>query len=146
FSQEFQKRAPEAKLLSVDSALPLAALRAALPDTGVCSAVVVVSSVTSAVYNDKIDLPGALGDFVRQLTDGPAPVAFVSLGSPYLLEGFPKVAAFLAAFGSTPVSETAGVKALFGEIPITGTLPVTIPGFAKPGDGIQLPSSGTARR
>src|SRR5258706_2803166 len=63
FSQEFQKRAPEGKLLSVDSALPLAALDAALPDTRARSALVVVSSVTSAVYNDKIDLPGALGDF-----------------------------------------------------------------------------------
>jgi hypothetical protein len=32
------------------------------------------------------------------------------------------------------------VKALFGEIPITGHLPVTIPGFAKYGDGIELPA------
>ena len=102
FVQEFQKRAPEGKVLSVDSALPLAALEAALPDTSVCSAVVVVSSVTSAVYNEKVDLPGALGDFVRKLTDGPAPVAYVSLGSPYLLEGFPKVAAFLATLSLNP--------------------------------------------
>jgi hypothetical protein len=32
------------------------------------------------------------------------------------------------------------VKALFGEIPITGHTPVTIPGFAQLGDGIQLPA------
>ena len=31
-----------------------------------------------------------------------------------------------------------GGKALFGEIPIGGKLPVTIPGFAKYGDGIAL--------
>jgi hypothetical protein len=30
------------------------------------------------------------------------------------------------------------VKALFGEIPVTGHTPVSIPGFAKLGDGIQL--------
>jgi len=142
FVQEFQRRSPEGKVLSIDASLPLTAALAALPDTSVCSAVVVVSSVTSAVYNDKIDLPGSLGDFVRKLTDGRTPVALVSLGSPYLLEGFPKVAAFLATFGATSVSETAAVKALFGEIPITGHLPVTIPGFAQLGDGIQLPERG----
>jgi len=33
-------------------------------------------------------------------------------------------------------SERAAVKALFGEIPIHGKLPVTLPGIAKRGDGI----------
>jgi hypothetical protein len=32
------------------------------------------------------------------------------------------------------------VKALLGEMPITGTLPVTIPGLAKIGDGIMIGS------
>ena len=41
-------------------------------------------------------------------------------------------------FSTVPTSEVAAVKALFGEIPITGHLPVRIPGFAKLGDGIQL--------
>jgi beta-N-acetylhexosaminidase len=38
-------------------------------------------------------------------------------------------------------SEIAAVKALFGEIPIRGRLPVTLPDFARLGDGIQLPAS-----
>jgi beta-N-acetylhexosaminidase len=144
-AQEFQRRAapeqaPIHRPLVVDASLPLAAMEAALPDTSGCTAVVVVSSVTSAVNNEKVDLPGELGDFVRKLCEGPAPVLFVSLGSPYLLEAFPNVKVFLAAFGSTPASETAVVKALFGEIPVTGRLPVTIPGFAQLGDGIQLAS------
>jgi len=33
------------------------------------------------------------------------------------------------------------VKALFGEIPIRGHLPITIPDVAKYGDGIQLPAT-----
>ena len=37
------------------------------------------------------------------------------------------------------VSETAAVKAIFGEIPIGGHLPVTIPGIAKRGEGIVRP-------
>jgi hypothetical protein len=37
-------------------------------------------------------------------------------------------------------SEIAAVKALLGEIPIGEHLPVTIPGLAKYGEGIQLPA------
>jgi len=36
------------------------------------------------------------------------------------------------------------VKALFGEIAITGHLPVTIPGVAKYGDGLQIPAAHAA--
>jgi len=32
------------------------------------------------------------------------------------------------------------VKALFGEIKLNGRLPVTIPGLANYGDGIQMPA------
>jgi len=66
-------------------------------------------------------------------------VVFASVGNPYLLTEVPKVAAYLATFSITAVSEASAVKGLFGEIAITGRLPVTIPGFAALGDGIQMP-------
>jgi len=40
-----------------------------------------------------------------------------------------------------PPSEIAAVKALYGEMPIRGRLPVTIPDLAKFGDGMQLPAT-----
>jgi beta-N-acetylhexosaminidase len=137
FLQEFQHRASTARIMVADSNLPEAALESAVSDMRTCSAVVV------AAFADISDggslLPGSLGPFVEKLTNSPTPVAFVSVGSnPYLLTQFPKVAAYLATFSLTPPSETAAVKALFGEIPITGHLPVSIPGFAAVGEGIQL--------
>jgi hypothetical protein len=36
-------------------------------------------------------------------------------------------------------SEGSAVKAMLGDMKLTGRLPVTIPGAAKLGDGIQLP-------
>jgi beta-N-acetylhexosaminidase len=44
----------------------------------------------------------------------------------------------MTTYSTVPVAEIAAVKALFGEIAIGGKLPVTIPGFAKYGDGIVL--------
>jgi beta-N-acetylhexosaminidase len=55
-----------------------------------------------------------------------------------LITAYPKSAAYLATFSPTVASELSAAKALFGEIPITGRLPVTIPGIASFGDGIQL--------
>jgi beta-N-acetylhexosaminidase len=52
------------------------------------------------------------------------------------VRSFPKAAAFLLTFSTTPPSETAAVQALFGESPIRGRVPVTIPGVAKIGEGI----------
>jgi beta-N-acetylhexosaminidase len=81
------------------------------------------------------------GDFpqlIDMLVATGKPVALVALGSPYLLRNFPKVSAYLATFSTVPPSEIAAVKALLGEIPIRGHLPVTIPGLAKYGEGIQL--------
>jgi len=73
------------------------------------------------------------------------PVTLISLGSPYMIRSFSNARAYAATFSTTATSETAAVKAMFGEIAISGHLPVSIPGVAKIGDGIQLPASRPAK-
>ena len=73
------------------------------------------------------------------------PVTLAALGNPYLLRSFPDVKAYLTTYSTTSTSETALAKALFGEIAIGGHLPVTIPGIAKYGDGIQLSRASAIR-
>ena len=65
-----------------------------------------------------------------------ARTAVLAMGNPYLAQDFPAVQNYLCTFSNATVSETAAVKALFGEIPIHGHLPVTIPGIANRGAGI----------
>ena len=132
--QEFQRRAPNAKVVSVDTALPLAALEATAGDASACSAIVAASfaSVSTELKDVK--------PFLEKLAQGAAPLVLLPFENPYLLTSVPKAAAFLTTFSSSLPSEIAAVKALFGEIPITGHTPVTIPEFARPGDGIQLPA------
>jgi beta-N-acetylhexosaminidase len=130
---EFRRRAPKAKLVFVDNTMPGPALEAMVGDTSRCPAIVFATFTTNTTLN------GDIGPFVQKLTDGTVPVVFVTFGNPYLLKDFPRVAAYIATFSPTPPAETAVVKALFGEIAITGKLPVSIPGFAQYGDGIQLP-------
>jgi beta-N-acetylhexosaminidase len=96
------------------------------------------SPVILAVFGTGGRLAGDLPAFLDRLTSGPAPAVLVGMGSPYVIAAFPKAPASLATFNTTLPSEISAVKALFGEIPITGHLPVTLPGVAKYGEGIQL--------
>ena len=64
----------------------------------------------------------------------------LAMGSPYVIADFPAVQNYLCAFSNVTVSETAAVRALFGEIPIQGHLPVSIPGVANRGEGLERPA------
>jgi beta-N-acetylhexosaminidase len=135
----YRKFAPKSQISVVDASMNEAAMAAIAGDTSKCSAIVVAAFATVAANRGTVGLNGELTPFIAKLEEGPVPVAIVAMGNPYLLSAFPKTAAYLATFSSTPPSEVSAVKALFGEIPITGKMPVTIPGFAKYGDGIQMP-------
>ena len=86
-------------------------------------------------------LAGELPHAMEALMATGKPVALIALGNPYVLRNFSSVAAYLPTFSSVPPSEVAAVAALFGEIPIRGRLPVSIPGLAKYGEGIQVPAA-----
>ncbi len=53
-----------------------------------------------------------------------------AFGNPYTGGSIPGVQTYICTFSDTPGSALSLVEALFGEIPIHGRLPVTIPGFA----------------
>jgi beta-N-acetylhexosaminidase len=131
FLEEFHRRAKSERAIVVDATFPLAAMQAMLNDMNACSVVVAASFASVTPSADVVP-------FLQKLTEESVPVVLVSLGGPYLLANVPKAAAYLAAFSPTVPSELSAVKALFGEMAITGKMPVTIPGFAKYGDGIEL--------
>jgi beta-N-acetylhexosaminidase len=54
----------------------------------------------------------------------------IAFGNPYVGVGLPGIQSYLCTFSDTPGSATSLVSALFGEIPIHGRLPVTLPGMA----------------
>ena len=66
--------------------------------------------------------------FVNQLLAAGKPVVVASFGSPYLIERFPNAKTWLAEFSTNDVSQRAVARALFGQIAIAGTIPVTVPG------------------
>lgn len=134
--QEFRRRAPNGRVIPLDTSLPFSALEATAGDMNSCSAIVAASF--ASVSADLKDVR----PFLEKLAQGSVPFVLLPFENPYLLTLIPEAPAFLTTFSSSVPSEIAAVKAMFGEIPITGHTPVTIPGFARLGDGIQLPARG----
>jgi beta-N-acetylhexosaminidase len=69
----------------------------------------------------------------------------VSFGSPYFLSDFPQIENYVCAYSNAFTSEVSAVKALFGEIPFRGRLPVTIPGVAQRGVGMDRPAQSVSK-
>ncbi len=86
-----------------------------------------------------VDVPTEQAALAEQLYKSGKPVITVAFGSPYLIERFPKAETWLAAFGISDVAQISVARALFGEIPVRGHLPVTVPGVnLKRGFGQEL--------
>ncbi len=89
-----------------------------------------------------VDVPAEQAALAEKLFKNGKPVITVGLGSPYLIERFPQAETWLAAFGISDVAQISIARALFGQIPVRGHLPVTIPGLdLKAGFGVELPAN-----
>jgi beta-glucosidase-like glycosyl hydrolase/CubicO group peptidase (beta-lactamase class C family) len=86
-----------------------------------------------------VDVPADQFPLIQQIYKTGKPVISVGLGSPYLIERFPQAETWLSVFGIADVAQISVARALFGDIPIRGRLPVTIPGIdLKAGFGMQV--------
>jgi beta-N-acetylhexosaminidase len=136
-----RRREKNATVIQLDASLPPASLDAAVEKTAACESVAVAAFASVAAFRGDVALGGDFPRMLDALFATGKPVALIALGNPYLVRSFSKAAAFLLTFSTVPPSETAAVQALFGEFPIRGHLPVTIPGVSKIGEGIELPAA-----
>jgi beta-glucosidase-like glycosyl hydrolase/CubicO group peptidase (beta-lactamase class C family) len=84
------------------------------------------------------EVPASHRRLLAALAEGPTPTVTLLFGSPYLALDLPRTPGLLAAYGAVPSSQRAAVRALLGEISITGKLPVTLPNLFPFGHGIDL--------
>ena len=69
-----------------------------------------------------------LQDLARAASRRGRPMVGVFFGSPYVTASVPEVPAMLLTYDFSDVAEASAVKALAGEIPLGGRLPIAIPG------------------
>jgi beta-N-acetylhexosaminidase len=138
---QLRARIPDAKVIYIDPR------NAALWTQSVQDAVAQAATVVAAVY---LSPQGGASSNKSVLQSGPATLlqsvmqnatdksVVISMGNPYLAAQIPQVQNYLCTFSDAQVSEMSAVRAIFGENPITGRLPVTIPGIASRGAGLDV--------
>jgi beta-N-acetylhexosaminidase len=141
--RQVRMRVPDANVMSVDPRMAEAMTDQILKAVDEAQAVVAAVYVAPAPGSTKnsVAVADATGALLSRLIEHAADkMAVVAMGNPYVVSDFPGIQNYLCTFSNATVSELSAVKALFGEIPIRGRLPVSIPNVAQRGAGIERPA------
>ncbi len=99
--------------------------------------IVVGTYIRVGAFKGSIQLSPNQLDLLRVLSKLNKPLAVVLFGSPYLLSFVPDLPSYILTYEDYPGAELAAAKAIMGEIPFRGKLPVSLPGLYAAGHGIQ---------
>lgn len=99
---------------------------------------IIVFALFSSLRTAKgsVDLLPRHIELVKQMAAGPKKIVVLSFGSPYFLKHFPEVDAYVCLYRNTAQAQEVAAKAIFGEIGVSGRLPVSIPGLYSAGHGL----------
>ncbi|MCI3918835.1 beta-N-acetylhexosaminidase [Paenibacillus sp. TRM 82003] len=94
-----------------------------------------VAQLVIGVYNAAFH-PGQVA-LVRALAELGKPLVVVALRNPYDIAAFPAVPAYVATYESRPMALESAAKALLGQIPFRGSLPVSLGAVYRAGWGLR---------
>jgi beta-N-acetylhexosaminidase len=121
------------KILPTATPDMLAAIERAIGDA---ETVIVTAFVRRVEGEGRVAIPAQVAAWIDGLA-ARRKVIVVAFGNPYVIRQFPNVGAYLVTYGVTDDLERASARAILGADSVTGTVPVTLPGFFKAGDGIR---------
>lgn len=140
-SRELQKRLERApETFSLDARSREEEVAAVLDGAGRADVVLLSLFVRFRSGEGEIVVPEPARTVIERLAAAGKPMIGVAFGSPFLVGEVPQLGTYLVAYGGQDDMQAAVARALFGEVPITGRLPVTIPDVAARGSGIQKPA------
>ncbi|HVO62409.1 MAG TPA: glycoside hydrolase family 3 protein [Terriglobales bacterium] len=153
-ARQLRMRVPDANVIYVDPRTATAAqesiLKAAGEAQAVIAAVYVIPTAGKVLQGpngvtNSVSLADASGSLLENLLNRAAEKTVVlAMGNPYVAGDFPSIQNYICSFSNATVSEISAVRALFGEIPIRGHLPVTVPNIAQRGAGFERPATAAA--
>src|ERR1035437_8322411 len=148
--RQIRKRSPDARVIYVDPRVAAArsdeVLSAADRAQQLVVAVYVVPSATRSRttargQKNSASLPDSTAKLLsRILARATEKTVVLAMGTPYLTEDFPTIQNYICTFSNATVSEISAARAVFGEIPIPGHLPVNISNASVPDARIAHPT------
>ncbi len=104
-------------------------------------AIVASVFVRTASASGRMDLSSPLArlltDVARVTPGSPKPFVTIFFGSPYVPLTVPTLPAMLLTYDYYDLAEASAVRALAGETPLTGRLPIALPGMFDAGYGVR---------
>ena len=104
-------------------------------------AVILALFVRAVDRKGSVALPEEQAAAVRRALATETPAIVACFGSPYVIKHFPEAKTWVGVFSSADVAQKAAARAIFGQTPIGGRIPVSVPGTARIGEGMNLASS-----
>jgi beta-N-acetylhexosaminidase len=148
--RQMRKRSPDARVIYLDPRIAAArsdeVLNAADRAQKVVVAVYVVPSAARSRtiargQKNSASLPDSTAKLLSKiLTRATEKTVVLAMGTPYLTEDFPAIQNYICTFSNATVSEISAARAVFGEIPIPGHLPVKISNASAPDPKIAHPT------
>ena len=146
FIPELKKRWPNVTSIEVSDRTPLSELdlvRAVAPRYGAVVASVFVRSTSGSGRMDLApELVRLLKDLARITERASAPLVTTFFGNPYTASFVPELPAILLTYDFYDQAESAAVRAIAGEAPIGGRLPITLSPQFKAGHGMDRNVTG----
>ena len=139
--KEVGKRIPIVRSALIDPRTTEEEIRNIIAATDSVQAVIAGVFVKWGSYKGSVTLPDTTAKLLNEFFNTEKAMAVISFGSPYLLRQMPEVPSYLCAYQTNSLAVRAATRAVFGEIPLTAKLPVSIPGFYHTGDGLTRPAS-----
>ena len=149
--QQVRLRIPDANVFYIDPRTAVGLIQPVLDAAQQAQAVIAaiyVAPVAGKVVRDRngavisaVALPDTAATLLQSVLRSAAGTTIVvAMGNPYIAASFPEIQTYLCTYSNAQVSEMSAVKAMFGEVPTPGHLPVTIPNFAGRGAGLGAPA------
>lgn len=136
FRAELLRRHPQVVEVTLDGTSSRETIEVVKKLASLCDVILVNGFIRVAAYKGSIDLGEELLDLLRFLSRSEKPLVFTLFGSPYALTFVPELPTGILTYEYYPEAERAAVRAILGEIPFTGRLPISLPGMYPIGHGL----------
>ncbi len=140
FIPELRQRYPALTSIEVSDRTTPAELDLIRASANRYDAIVVSVFVRASSGSGRMDLAPPvtklLSDIARTTNTSGKPMVTTFFGNPYVAMFLPDLPAMMLTYDFYDGAEAAAVRALVGEAPITGRLPISLPGFFEAGWGI----------
>jgi hypothetical protein len=154
---ELKKRWPQVTSIEVSDHTPVSELdlvRAVLPRSELdlvravlprYSAIIASVFVRATSGSGRLDLPDQLvrllRDVARSTSRTNTPFIASLFGNPYVAAAIPELPAALLTYDFYDLPEASVVRAIAGEAPVDGQLPISLPGLFPAGHGLRRPAT-----